>query len=704
MTENAAEPQEEVLSSAVIENLRSIAAWLALLVLVTGIVVLAGWMTGAGLLKSVLPGLVQMKANTALGFVCCGFALWLVVRRPERRMLTRVLVSVAILLGSLTLIEYLSGRNLGIDQLLFAEPAGAIGTLSPGRMAPTSALCFVLIGLALLLIDRSDRTSELLATVAGFIAVQTFLGYVFGVRFELRLERYTQMALHTAVAFAALGAGVLFARPDRGLMAVVSASGGAGRTARNLLPAALILPLLFGVLASAGYRAGWYDVSFAWAAFIDVSIVIFALLVWLNARSVMMFDRKRRQLIDTVPAVIWERRYTEQGELVRSYVSPYIRPFLGYTEQEWLSADDFWSTAVDPKDRDVLDTRLRDVVTSSTSMLCRLTSKDGKRLWAELSTTGFGGIDGARGGTRTVIVDATDSINARLRKEIDDKIFTEFSTLNSEMAMMQRTLVQQQAELRAMNEEKNHFIGMAAHDLRNPLTGIRLFSEVLLRQGADILNDKQLRMVEQIKSISQKMTAIVNEFLDVSKIESGELSLTLEQVSLNELIEGVVELQQPDASRKEIRLEFTAAERIIATVDSGKIEQVVTNLITNAVKFSPVGSAVAIGLARSDGMAEIFVTDEGPGIAAEEIPRLFRPFQRGSATVTGQEQSVGLGLVICKKIVEGHGGRIRIESEFGKGATFYVELPIAISFSAVSTDDAASAALPSAPISRQSSG
>jgi signal transduction histidine kinase len=271
--------------------------------------------------------------------------------------------------------------------------------------------------------------------------------------------------------------------------------------------------------------------------------------------------------------------------------------------------------------------------------------------------------------------------------------------------MMQRTLVQQQAELRAMNEEKNHFIGMAAHDLRNPLTGIRLFSEVLLRQGAEILSEKQLRMIEQIKSISQKMTAIVNEFLDVSKIESGELSLTLQEVTLNDLIECVVELQQPDASRKEIHLEFTPAEPITATIDSGKIEQVVTNLITNAVKFSPFGSAVGIGLARRDGMAEIFVADEGPGIAAEEIPRLFRPFQRGSATVTGQEQSVGLGLVICKKIVEGHGGRIRIESEVGKGATFYVELPVEVSrLSAISTDAAASAALPSAPSSRQSSG
>jgi signal transduction histidine kinase len=201
------------------------------------------------------------------------------------------------------------------------------------------------------------------------------------------------------------------------------------------------------------------------------------------------------------------------------------------------------------------------------------------------------------------------------------------------------------------------------------------------------------------------MTAIVNDFLDVSKIESGELSLTLQEANLNDLVADVVELQQPDALRKEIRLEFTPTEPITANVDSGKIEQVVTNLITNAVKFSPPGSAVTIGLVRRDGIAEVFVADQGPGIAAEEIPRLFRPFQRGSATVTGQEQSVGLGLVICKKIVEGHGGRIRIESEFGKGATFYIELPVEASkFSATSTDPAASAAVPSAPISRHSSG
>lgn len=679
---------------------------LGLVTLLTGVVVLAGWVTGLALLKSVLPGLVQMKANTAIGFICCGFALWLLVRHPERRVLIRALIAIAIAIGTLTAFEYLSRRDLGIDQLLFSEPAGAVGTMAPGRMAPTSAFCFVLIGLALLLIDRPStrnvHASELLAGIAGFVALQTFLGYLFGLRFEFEFERYTQMALHTAAAFVALAFGILLARPDRGLMTVVSASGGGGRTARNLLPAALILPLLLGALVSAGYHAGFHDFSFAWAVFIDVNMVIFAILVWWNARSVMMFDKKRRQLIETVPAVIWERRYTERGELARSFVSPYVRPFLGYTEEEWLSTDDFWSRTVDEKDRVALDARLRDVTTSSTSMLCHLTSKDGKRLWAEVSTTGFGGSDGSRGGTRTVIVDATDSINARIRREIDDKIFTEFSTLNNEMATMQRTLVQQQAELRTMNDEKNHFIGMAAHDLRNPLAGIRLFSDVLLRK-TEALDEKQIQIIERIKSISEKMTGIVNDFLDVSKIEAGELSLNLQGADLNDLVANVLEMQQPDAVRKEIRLEFVPSERLEIRIDSGKIEQVITNLITNAVKFSPPGATVNIRVLRRDDIAELSVADQGPGIAADEIPRLFRPFQRGSAAVTGQEQSVGLGLVICKKIVEGHGGRIRIESELGKGATFYVELPVEASrLSATSTDSAAFLAVPSAPTSRQS--
>ncbi|HEV7425931.1 MAG TPA: ATP-binding protein [Thermoanaerobaculia bacterium] len=381
-------------------------------------------------------------------------------------------------------------------------------------------------------------------------------------------------------------------------------------------------------------------------------------------------DRQRLDLIESMPAVIWERWYREDGTLSSSFVSPYIRPLLGYTEEEWLSADDFWKRAVDPTDRAALETSLRDALFPR-SLLCQLITRDGKRIWAEMTSSG----ESVPHRTRTVIIDATDSINARLRREIDDRIYTEFSTLNNELATMQRTLVQQRNDLRDMNEEKNRFIGMAAHDLRNPLGAILMFTEVLIRKTAPRLDDQETAVIRRIESVTRKMSAIVNGFLDVARIESGNLGLNLETTDLTRLVSTVVELQTPLAAQKDIELVFAAADAVPVTIDVGKIEQVVTNLLTNAIKFSPPGTAVTINVAAREHAAEISVTDQGPGITAELAPQLFTSFARGSAKPTAGEASVGLGLAICKRIVEGHAGQIRIESTPGQGATFYVELP-----------------------------
>jgi signal transduction histidine kinase len=400
-----------------------------------------------------------------------------------------------------------------------------------------------------------------------------------------------------------------------------------------------------------------------------------------------------------MPAVIWERWYREDGSLASSFVSPYIRPLLGYSEEEWLSDDDFWKRAVDPKDRHALEANLRDARFPS-SLLCQLITRDGNRIWAEMTTSG----ENVPHRTRTVIVDTTDSINARLRREIDDRIYTEFSALNNELATMQRTVVQQRNDLGAMNEEKNRFIGMAAHDLRNPLGAILMFTEVLIRKTAPRLDEKETAVIRQIGTVTRKMSAIVNDFLDVAKIESGNLGLNIETVDLTRLVSNVVELQTPLAGQKEIELRFAPADALPVTIDAGKIEQVVTNLLTNAIKFSPPGSSVTINVAAGEHAAEISVADQGPGIAADVAPQLFTSFARGPAKPTAGETSTGLGLAICKRIVEGHGGQIRLESTPGNGATFYVELPVAQSLSESRTASTPSGAHPSADASRQRSG
>jgi PAS domain S-box-containing protein len=412
-------------------------------------------------------------------------------------------------------------------------------------------------------------------------------------------------------------------------------------------------------------------------------------------------DLHLRDLVQNIPAVIWERRYDASGNVVSSFVSPYIRQLFGYTEEEWLSAPDFWARAFEPHDRAELESKLLEGGLP-TSHLYRVTVADGRRCWVEMTITGFVAGDGFASGTRAVMLDATEGVEARLKREIDERIYTEFSALNNELATAQRSLLQQRNELRFLNQEKNRFIGMTAHDLRNPLGAILLFVDVLLRKA--LLSDDQRAPVLRIRDIAQKMRGIIDGFLNVASIEAGELTLRRSVADVNDVVAGVVELQRPLAEQKNIRLDFVGSDAVPLALDVWKIEQVITNLITNAIKFSPAGAVVTAAVKQRDDVVEISVRDTGPGIHPDVASRLFEPFTRGDTAPTAGEPSVGLGLAICRKIIEAHGGRITIESTPGEGATFYVVLPASSSSRrAASIDSAASAALPSAPTSRQSS-
>ncbi len=268
---------------------------------------------------------------------------------------------------------------------------------------------------------------------------------------------------------------------------------------------------------------------------------------------------------------------------------------------------------------------------------------------------------------------ASSSKSERLAEQ---DLYGEISRLNNELIAMQRQMAKQNAELAQLNKLKNEFLGMAAHDLRNPLHVISAFSSFMLEDTGPEL-DKDLReMLEIIRSSSEFMTRLVNDLLDVAKIESGKLDLHLEPTDLVALTQRIVNLNRPIATRKEIELHFETEDIPIAQVDPDKITQVLNNLISNATKYSHPQSRVDIRLAINDRHILLSVEDEGQGIPKDELVKLFRPFQRTSVTSTGGEKSTGLGLVIVKRIVEGHGGTLWLESEVGKGTVAYVSLPV----------------------------
>jgi signal transduction histidine kinase len=260
--------------------------------------------------------------------------------------------------------------------------------------------------------------------------------------------------------------------------------------------------------------------------------------------------------------------------------------------------------------------------------------------------------------------------------ELESTIYDEFSRLNNELVAMQRELAKKNAELERLNREKNYFLGMAAHDLRSPLQSILMQSEFLLEGGLGELNPEQCEFLNSIRASGKFLITLVNNLLDVAKIEAGKFQLELATVDLEALVTKNVILNRVLAAQKRTTIDLDTEPLPPVSVDAVKIEQVLNNLISNAVKFSPSGSKIVVRLEREATHFRLSVRDQGPGISPEEQEILFQPFSRGQARSVTGAGGTGLGLMIVKRIVEGHGGAVAVESRPGQGCTFTVRIPL----------------------------
>jgi two-component system sensor histidine kinase/response regulator len=247
-------------------------------------------------------------------------------------------------------------------------------------------------------------------------------------------------------------------------------------------------------------------------------------------------------------------------------------------------------------------------------------------------------------------------------------------------------LKQARERLREMNDEKNEFMGIVAHDLRNPLGAITGYAEIVLEETASLQPsspekfDRSLKEMAQcaghIHETSRRMAEMVQNLLDANRIERGEMKLSLAPTELTAVLSSVVETQRPRAAAKQqtIQLQNETAP-VTVFVDPNVLVQVLENLVSNAVKYSPPGKSICVRMKKLPESVRCEVQDEGPGLSAEDQKKLFGKFARLSAKPTGGEHATGLGLSIVKKMVEAMNGRVWCESELGKGALFVVQLP-----------------------------
>lgn len=260
----------------------------------------------------------------------------------------------------------------------------------------------------------------------------------------------------------------------------------------------------------------------------------------------------------------------------------------------------------------------------------------------------------------------------------DVEVLEQLTQVNNELANLQRELAQKNRALATLNEQKNQLLGMAAHDLRSPLGVIVNYSQFLQEELGPQVSEEHQDFLGVIRSQSEFLLRLIDDILDVSQIESGELRLDLQRTDLEDLVRRNVALNRVLAEKKPILVSLVQDAGLAPfRLDAGKIEQVLNNLISNAIKFSHPGTEVTVRVERDGESVVVTVQDQGQGIPAEDLPKLFKPFGRTRVRSTAGEASTGLGLSIVRRIVEGHKGTVTVESTEGVGSTFRVRLPIA---------------------------
>jgi PAS domain S-box-containing protein len=331
---------------------------LGFIVIIAGCAVMAGWLCDIPALKSVLPGLVAMKANTAVGFIFAGLSLALLgyaSRASQARWWSRLCAAAVALLSFLTLCQYLFGLNFGMDQWLFRESAGAVGTLSPGRMAPLTALNFLVLASALVLTGyrRAIPTAQRLVLCTGFVGMLPLIGYLYGATAFVGIGQYTLMAVHTSLLFVLLSIGVLLLHPADGVMQTVTGHTKGGWLLRHLAPFVVGIPLLLGWLRVQGERDGYFASALGTALMMIILMLLLLGLICWTAHILNQHEAVRRQADDTLRQS--EEKFSKAFQTSSSAititraedgkfldVNDTFTSLMGFTREEAIASSSIW--------------------------------------------------------------------------------------------------------------------------------------------------------------------------------------------------------------------------------------------------------------------------------------------------------------------------------------------------------------------------
>ena len=369
--------------------------------------------------------------------------------------------------------------------------------------------------------------------------------------------------------------------------------------------------------------------------------------------------RRIEDIVAHVPGVVWEAWGKPDAANQRiDFVSSHVEKMVGYSQDEWLSTPNFWLSIVHPDDKERAAREAAAIFESGKggSSRFRWLHKDGREIWVEAQSVVVCDETGPVG-MRGVTMDITAAVQAEIERA---------------------DLLQRESQARQDAEEasrlKEEFLATVSHELRTPLNAVVGWSR-LMRTG-QLDKEGTAHAIEVIERNASAQRQIIEDLLDVSRIITGKLRINTRRVDLLLVIHAAVDGIRPAAEAKEIdlRLHFDAADSIVRA-DVERLQQVLWNLLANAVKFTPQQGVVDVYLRRKGSLAEIRIEDSGPGIPPEFLPRIFERFTQADGSSTRKHGGLGLGLAIVRHLVELHGGIVSAGNRENGGAVFTVVLP-----------------------------
>ncbi len=395
------------------------------------------------------------------------------------------------------------------------------------------------------------------------------------------------------------------------------------------------------------------------------------------AKYTESLETRLERVLESVPDVLFSMS-ADLSEM--SYASPAATRVFGFTPQEFMADAGLWARLVEPNDVALVQTALdRARCGESVTVQFRMKHRDGTPRWLDATVVPVRNAQGEVECLDGIARDVTEArqLEDQLRAVARDVMAKKEAELTLSRALDESRRAN--AELDQASRFKDEFLANMSHELRTPLNAILGLSETLLEQLADTVTPRQVMSLTTISTSGQHLLALINDILDLSKVEAGMLELNLDTVDLQGFCESCLAFVRTQALHKYIGVACEYDARVATlSADPKRLKQILVNLLTNAVKFTPVGGRIGLTVAapEDEDVVRFTVWDTGIGIAPADAAKLFRTFTQLDSGLSRDQEGTGLGLALVAKLVELHGGSVVLESEPGHGTRFIVTLPL----------------------------